>query len=92
MSLRYPGHILESATVLHLCLEADEDKCSTSATDVVTNFSLKSSDADILVGPAEIRRLKSKRQDGNELHERKKWCKACSVSVSTSVLAVRADK
>lgn len=41
----------------------------------------QSPDADILVGPTEARRFKSKGQDRNELHERENWCKACSVSV-----------
>lgn len=51
-------------------------------------FNIKSSDADILVGTTETRRLKSKGQNGNELHERQKWCQARSVSGHNS----RSDK
>lgn len=55
-------------------------------------FLCQSADADILAGPAEARRSKSKGQDRNELHEREKWCKACRVSVQnpTQIMGTRA--
>ena len=42
----------------------------------------QSPDADLMVRPAEVRRLESKGQNRNELHESESWSKACCVSVN----------
>ena len=45
----------------------------------------QSPDADLMVRPAEVRRLESKGQNRNELHESESWSKACCVSVDLSI-------